>query len=536
MEVRLEDNPLTRRIWDEWLKEYRELSVKTEKERLDLCKDYQWLFPKRDDVVNLESLYKSVHVRNNWKKLHQWFYVVSLYLLSRVHLGENSYYQYQQLYRKMFGEEGSSSEDFPQKVLLIMGLLGYITGVNGGYCFFPEGDKNHGYPFILNKERLLKWDCSGVDDNGYFITVSDTPIPEWVMSKTSPITFEVKGEDTERMSWTLHPDWLGERQYQAISSVEVLKEGIVETSKWMFNFNEYKVYYNLPDEEQEELRKNWISYQKLRNLSCGIIGGCLDDSDKPDGKGYAGRFYTCMTNMRSDHRHRYLRLDGELVTEVDVSSAQPTFLGIMIYRETEVMSEWLRQCLNGTFYEWIREKTHTQEDRKTIKKWMMQYLYSCYQPNRKKDYTGQHKPTYENKKTEDPFLCFQQRLNKYLKENEPDIYNRIDWFKRNPVYREDKIIYKIYPEENGKKKKRKGKGKWCSRLSYDLVKMEVEYIKNCIHALPEDMKFWTIHDCICVKESDSLRVKEIMEQVSRELYGEDITLRLKRENTSEEYS
>ena len=73
-------------------------------------------------------------------------------------------------------------------------------------------------------------------------------------------------------------------------------------------------------------------------------------------------------------------------------------------------------------------------------------------------------------------------------------------------------------------------------LSYYLVKMEVEYIKRCIHSLPEDMKFWTIHDCICVKESDSLGVKEMMEQVSREMYGEDITLRLKRENTSEDYS
>ena len=73
-------------------------------------------------------------------------------------------------------------------------------------------------------------------------------------------------------------------------------------------------------------------------------------------------------------------------------------------------------------------------------------------------------------------------------------------------------------------------------LSYDLVKMEVEYIQRCIHTLPEYMKFFTIHDCICVKESDSLRVKEIMEQVSREMYGEDITIRLKRENTSEDYT
>ena len=79
-----------------------------------------------------------------------------------------------------------------------------------------------------------------------------------------------------------------------------------------------------------------------------------------------------MTNMKSDIRHKYIRLDGELVIEIDVSSAQPTFLGIMLYRETGIMTEWLKQCLSGTFYEWIQEKTNTPEDRKTIKIWMMQ--------------------------------------------------------------------------------------------------------------------------------------------------------------------
>ena len=293
----------------------------------------------------------------------------------------------------------------------------------------------------------------------------------------------------------------------------------------------------MTEERQNELKERWLSYQKLRDLDCGIIGGCKDDSDEPDGKGYAGRFYTCMTNMKSEDRHKYLRLDGELIVEVDVSSAQPSFLGIMMYKETGVMSEWLRQALNGTFYEWIKEKTNTQEDRKTIKKWMMQYMYACYQPNKKRDYTGPHKPTFEFKKTDDPFLCFQQRLCEFLKKSEPAIYNKIDWYKRNPVFREDKDLYKSYEDEGGEKIKKKiGQGKWCSMLSYDLVKMEVEYIKRCIHSLPEDMKFWTIHDCICVSEPNSLETKAIMERVSREMYGEEITLRLKKENTSEDFS
>ena len=309
------------------------------------------------------------------------------------------------------------------------------------------------------------------------------------------------------------------------------------SSKWLFGYDEYQYYYNLSGEKQDELMETWLSYQKLRDLSCGIVGGCKDDSDNLEGKGYAGRFYSPMTNMRSEHRQKYLRLDGELVSEVDVCNAQPTFLGIMMYKETGSMSEWLKQCLNGTFYEWIKEKTMTQDDRKTIKKWMMQYMYSCYQSDKKKDYEKTHRPTFENKKTDDPFLCFQQRLNSFLKKSEPAIYQKIDWYKRHPEYRADKTLYKCFEDEKGKRKKKKiGQGKWCSRLSYDLVRMEVEYIKRCIHALPVEMKFWTIHDCICVKESDSIKVKSIMEKVSKEMYGENVILRVKRENINEECS
>ena len=43
--------------------------------------------------------------------------------------------------------------------------------------------------------------------------------------------------------------------------------------------------------EQEDLKDEWNSFQKLRDLSCGIVGGCKDDSKRDDGKkGYAGRF------------------------------------------------------------------------------------------------------------------------------------------------------------------------------------------------------------------------------------------------------
>lgn len=46
------------------------------------------------------------------------------------------------------------------------------------------------------------------------------------------------------------------------------------------------------------------------------------------------------------------------------------------------------------------------------------------------------------------------------------------------------------------------------------------------------MKFFTIHDAICVKESDGLVVKTVMEQVSQEIYGEQISIKI--ENSSQD--
>ena len=540
MKVIIENNPITRKLWKEWCKEDKRLSLLKKEERDEIARKYQWIFPKEEtDFVDLECLYSSVHVKSNRDKFHRFFYVVCDRFFSRVFWGYGSYYQFMKSYQKLFKEK-CTSEFFAKRVLLVLGIMGYITKLDRWYRYNFGKEKNKPNHYLIDKKKLMTWEIPVVDGEGNTVTRTVLSMPEWEMTHTEGVTFYTKGEyDPDRTSWTIHnDDWLSERQYESICSVTVEKEGIKDSSDWLFNLDEFIDLYDLGEKEKEEVVDQWISYKRLRDLSLHKVGGCLDDSVRDDGREpYAGRFYSIMTYIKGEDRHHYLRLDGELVTEVDISSAQPTFLGILIYKMTGVKTTWLKEALNGTFYEWIREKTNTQENRETIKDWMMQFMYSCFLPDKPKDYKGEHKITYEFKKTKDPFLCFQQRLFRFLEKNEPYIYKMIIWFKEHPEYRKDKPIYKTYLDDNGKDRKKKvGEGKWCSMLSYYLVKMEVEYIKRCIHTLPEDMKFWTIHDCICVKESDSLRVKEIMEQVSREMYGEDITLRLKRENTSEDYS
>ena len=542
MEVILDNNPVIRKLWNEWCEKDKELSLLTEEERMNLVSQYQWIFPKEEsDFVDLESLYTRKHIRSNREKFHRFFYVVCNRMFSRVFFGYGGYYQFMKSYQKVFKEK-CTSELFSKRVLLALGIMGYITKLDCWYSYNLGDDRNRPNHYLIDRDKLMTWEVPGLDEEGNTVTRTVSSIPEWEMTHTEAVTFQTKGDDPDRTSWTKHPDWLSERQYESICSVTVEKDGIRDSSDWMFNWDDFIDYYNLGDQEKEDTDSQWISYQRIRDLSLHKVGGCLDDSMRDDGRQpYAGRFYSTMTTIKKEDRHHYLRLDGELVTEVDVSSAQPTFLGILMYRKTGVKTTWLKKCLEGQFYEWIAEKTNsyntplTEEERNTIKKWMMQFMYSCYQPNKGKDYDKPHKPTYEFRKTDDPFLCFQQRLNRFLKKEEPDIYKMIDWFKRNPEYRKDKPLYQSYQDDQGKDRKKKtGSGKWCSELSKYLVKMEVEYIKNCLSRLPQDMKFWTIHDCICVKESDSLKVKEIMEQVSREMYG--VTIRLKRENTSEDYS
>ena len=544
MEVILDNNPVIRKLWNEWCEKDKELSLLTEEERMNLVSQYQWIFPKEEsDFVDLESLYTRKHIRSNREKFHRFFYVVCNRMFSRVFFGYGGYYQFMKSYQKVFKEK-CTSELFSKRVLLALGIMGYITKLDCWYSYNLGDDRNRPNHYLIDRDKLMTWEVPGLDEEGNTVTRTVSSIPEWEMTHTEAVTFQTKGDDPDRTSWTMHPDWFSERQYESICSVTVEKDGIRDSSDWMFNWDDFIDYYNLGDQEKEETGSQWISYQRIRDLSLHKVGGCLDDSMRDDGRQpYAGRFYSTMTTIKKEDRHHYLRLDGELVTEVDVSSAQPTFLGILMYRKTGVKTTWLKKCLEGQFYEWIAEKTNsyntplTEEERNTIKKWMMQFMYSCYQPNKGKDYDKPHKPTYEFRKTDDPFLCFQQRLNRFLKKEEPDIYKMIDWFKRNPEYRKDKPLYQSYQDDQGKDRKKKtGSGKWCSELSKYLVKMEVEYIKNCLSRLPQDMKFWTIHDCICVKESDSLKVKEIMEQVSREMYGEDITIRVKRENTSEDDS
>ena len=199
MEVLIENNPVIRKVWNDWMKKDRELSVMTKEDRLDYCKDYQWVYPKETKrFVDLESIYSSVHHKSNREEFKRWFYVVCGYMLSRVHLGDNSYYHYRKIFKKLFRRDRCTSVDFSKQVILVLAMMGYITELGSWYVFNQGCNYNRGYHFIIDREKLVYWDS--LDDK------------EWKMTHTEGITFKEDGYDPERTSWTLHPDWLSERQ------------------------------------------------------------------------------------------------------------------------------------------------------------------------------------------------------------------------------------------------------------------------------------------------------------------------------------
>ena len=76
----------------------------------------------------------------------------------------------------MFKRDKVTSDDFPSQILLVLAMLGYIIGIRAGYSYSPSGDRNHGYPFMIDKEKLLDWGDSASAD-GFFVSVSNTKIP-----------------------------------------------------------------------------------------------------------------------------------------------------------------------------------------------------------------------------------------------------------------------------------------------------------------------------------------------------------------------
>lgn len=500
-----------------------DLSLMSKEERMDLYQKYQWMFSAGCKLPDLEPLIvgNDPRVMSFRSKFKEWFMVVCAYSLSPYTLGQTSYSHYLNNPHWQ-GTKVKGNKVYPQRVILALGMMGIFYGLKTNYLHINDKTRDHGREYYVDIGRLKEWTSTSTStepaDN--FSETASSMDDVWVQSSSADsddfdYSFLEGNDEASRQSWSLYKDWFSCRQYETISSITVLPE-CFERARQFITSCSYQMFDVVKDkEEKKALRGRYRNCQWLINLHNGEVGCC-----KTDDKG--GRFYSLMVGMGKAFRRSCLTLDNERIVEVDVSSSQPTLIGLKIKKDTGKTTEWLRHCLSGDFYEWVKDLTGVKVERAKVKTYIMRYLFSCYGSGLPKDFQGEHIPE-DGKTYKRGYRKFEQRLTAYIKNNEPVIYDLIERHKRNPVWTDKSWT------DNWKKKHR---GKWCSTLPIKMQKTEVEYIKTCLARLPKDMMFYTIHDAICVKESDRDAVKAVMEQVSQEMYGEKISIKI--ENSSDD--
>ncbi len=502
-----------------------DLSVMSKGDRMKLYESYGWMFSSGCETPTLEPLINGNDPRVNTfrEKFREWFMVVCSYSLNPYTLGQTSYSHFMNA-SYWQGAKAKGNKVYPQRVILALGMMGIFTGLKTNYLHINDKTQDHGREYYVDFDKLKAWNMTSTEPASNFCeTITSSPVENiWTMTSSADsddfdYSFLEGNDEASRQSWSLYPDWFSYRQYDTISSITVIPECYEKACQFITSCT-YQMFSAIKDKDKKkDLRGRYRNCQWLINLHNKDVGCC-----NVDDKG--GRFYSLMVGMGKEFRRNCLILDGERIVEVDVSSSQPTLIGLKIKKDTDKTTVWLQHCLKGDFYEWVKGITGVKVKRDQVKKYVMRYLFSCYGASLPKDFQGEHL-SLDRKEYKRGYKKFEQKLTAYIKDNEPEMYDLIEHHKRNPVWTE-----KTWTD----RWKKKRKGKWCSILPVEMQKTEVEFIKTCLARLPKDMTFFTIHDAICCRESDGVMVKAVMEQVSQEMYGEKISIKIENSSTDKD--
>ena len=180
-----------------------------------------------------------------------------------------------------------------------------------------------------------------------------------------------------------------------------------------------------------------------------------------------GRFHSNLTTLRSHIRKNYILIDGEPSKELDIANSQPIFLTRLMKNyldsvDIEEYNSFKMLVLHGKLYQFISEQTGIT-DKGKIKEMTFRVFF------------GKNNPRTKG--------------NKIFKEMFPSIFEFIINFKKS-----------------------RGTHK---ALSYELQRSESNMLFNNILRdvinTDMDIPFFTVHDSICVKESDYDIVKDIFD-------------------------
>lgn len=499
------------RLYEEYLSLIEDLREKSKEERFGLYESKtEILFPHAKKIVHLEDQLNE-NRKDYQRKFKECFFVICKFIFTNGRFGETCFELFKKEIVKKSKKDKGSSKIYAHKVILALGLMGLLDGVKENYS--NSRDYGHGYNYDIN---YFKW----------------VEMMKGVSRGNVSVSLDVD------VDWSGYEDWFGERQFETITSMSVDSKIYEQAKSYLEKYDKYFFTTTLKEGERKHFTDKWFAAKSVTAIAEQDTYYMLrhsDDSEDNDDEKLifnAGRYYTCLTNMHGEIR-KELCIDGEQVVEVDVSSAQPTMLGLLLRkRYPDVKSEWLEHCEKGDFYEWIGGLTLGRgisgEERKVIKLLIMRMLYTAQKPTEKRDNT--------------PFETY---LKKYIKEKNPSkkenlgkgkLFKSFDFIVMSYLKAEEPKLYKmVYEARTNLKKVRRRKAtaagrttKMRNNLSILMTEMEVKYMKRVLAVIAPYVKyFYTIHDCVGCKASDAEKVRQAMLAVGKEMF--DATLNIKLE-------
>ena len=504
-------NKRVERLYKDYITLVEELKAMTKEERFKLYESMTRKFlPHAKKVVDLEDQIQEER-KDYQRKFKEWFLVICNWTFNGANFGETCFELFKKEIVKKSKKDKRSSKIYAHKVILALGLMGVLRKVKENYSH--SKDNPHGYQYEV---EYFKWVelMKGVSRGNVSMSLD----------------FEV--------DWTGYEDWFGERQFETIKSMTVEQKVYEQAKTYLEKFDDFFFTTTLKADEKKHLTDKWFAARSLTAIAEHDTYHMLRHSDDSEDNNEeklihnAGRYYTCLTNMQGEVRREALLIDGEQVVEVDISSAQPAMLGLLLReRYPNVKSAWLSHCEKGDFYEWIGRiaigKGITPEERRVIKLLVMRLLYTAIKPTEKQDETPfwwymkkylQEKDASkkEHLATGKLFKSFDFIVMSYLKAEEPKLYELVYEHRTNL-----KEVKRRKPTAAGRTTKKR------NNLSISMTEMEVKYIKACLKAIAPKVKyFYTIHDCIGCKASDAAKVKEVMVAVGKEMFDANLYVKL----------
>ena len=501
------------RLYKEYMTLIESLRSKTKEERFELYESMtNRLYPHAKKVVDLEDQLNEER-KDYQRKFKEWFLVICNWTFSNANFGETCFELFKKEVVKKSKKDKRSSKIYAHKVILALGLMGLLEKVKENYSHSKENP--HGYQYEIDWFKWVEL-MKGVSRGNVSMSLD----------------FEV--------DWTGYEDWFGERQFETIKSMMVEPKVYDKAKTYLEKFDKYFFSTTLAADERKHLTDKWFAARSLTAIAEHDTYHMLRHSDDSEDNNEeklihnAGRYYTCLTNMQGEVRREALRIDGEQVVEVDISSAQPAMLGLLLReRYPDVKSAWLAHCEKGDFYEWIGRmaigRGITPEERRVIKLLVMRLLYTAIKPTEKQDETPfwwylkkylQEKDASkkEHLATGKLFKSFDYLIMSYLKAEEPKLYKLVYEHRTNL-----KEVKRRKPTAAGRTTKKR------NNLSISMTEMEVKYIKTCLKAIAPEVKyFYTIHDCVGCKASDAEKVRQAMLAVGKEMFDATLNIQLEK--------